>query len=336
MAEFIGSSSWTGSSDPFASYTNTAMQTDDIDCKCIAGANPLSISASSPIVDTVCKRRLPSGSFSNFAIVIGASALSTQDLICFFPEFKIATGMSFSVEMKLIFDDNTYPPERASTSTKYTSRFRTTSNTLSYSGSTPNMNSTYVKGFSSSESPNFYSSVTSVGSTFTGSYTLSGSWSSVVSALNTPFLYINFKSAGPIPIYDFCSNTANFLQCRVYTTHAYVVVAELKSTSTTSYSISNAGVGLLYPPSQFSSSGDFGATIYIGTDRWYASSSLGRSRSNLAPISDNTFMVYSDIYGSKRSNYNTNIFFAINPSSQTLYNNAITGSKMVISWSGLT
>ena len=58
--------------------------------------------------------------------------------------------MSFNIEFKLVFDENTYPPERASGSAKYTSRFRVTSNTLSFSGNTPNMNSTYVKGFSSS------------------------------------------------------------------------------------------------------------------------------------------------------------------------------------------
>ena len=175
-----------------------------------------------------------------------------------------------------------------------------------------------------------------MGSSFTGSYTLSGSWSSIVSAQSTPNLYINFKSAGPVPIFDFCSDAATFLECRVYMTHVYVVVAKLKSTSTTSYSISNGGVSLNYPPSQFSSTGAFGASIYIGTDRWYASSSLSRSRNNLAPISDNSFLVFSDIYGSKRSNYNTNIFFSINPSDQYFFNHALTGSKMVISWSGLT
>ena len=116
----------------------------------------------------------------------------------------------------------------------------------------------------------------------------------------------------------------------------YVIVAQLKSTSTNTFSISNGGVNLNYPPSQFSSTSMFGANIYIGTDRWYAYSTRSRSQSSLAPISDNSFLVFSDIYGSKRSNYNTNIFFSINPNGQFLYNNAITGSKMVISWSGLT
>ena len=244
--------------------------------------------------------------------------------------------MSFNVEFKLVFDENTYPPERATTTTKYTSRFRVQSNTLTYSGATPNMNSTYVKGFSSSESPNFYASSKTVGSSHTGTYSLSGSWNIISSALGTPYLYVNFKRAGPIPIFDFCSDTANFLQCRVYTNHVYVIVAELKSTSTTSYTITSGGVTLNYPPDQFSSSGSYGANIYLGTDRWYVSSSLSRSKTSLAPIADNSFLVFSDIYGSKRSNYNTNIFFSINPAGQSINNFALTGSKMVISWSGLT
>jgi len=117
-----------------------------------------------------------------------------------------------------------------------------------------------------------------------------------------------------------------------------VVVAKLKASSTTSYSITNGGATLLYPPSQFSISSYYGAKIYVGiwNDRWYASSSLSRSQSSLAPISSNNFQVFSDFYGSKRAGYQTNIFFSINTNGQTLYNYAQTGSKIVISWSGLT
>jgi hypothetical protein len=152
----------------------------------------------------------------------------------------------------------------------------------------------------------------------------------------TPTLYINFQSAGPIPIYQFCSDTAVYSECRVYTSHVYVVVAKLKTTSTSTYSISNGGNTLLYPPSQFSISSSYGAKIYLGTDRWYVSSTLSRSKTSLAPISSNSFLVFSDIYGSKRAGYKTNILFSINTNGQTFYSYAQTGSKMVISWSGLT
>ena len=173
-----------------------------------------------------------------------------------------------------------------------------------------------------------------MGSSFTGTYTLSGSWSG---ALSTPYMYINFKSAGPIPISSFCSDQTIFLQCRVYTSLVYIVVAQLKSTSISSYSISNGGNALSYPPSQFSVSSNYGATIYIGSSgQWSYSSSLGRSQSSLTPISSNSFLVYSDVYGSRRSSYQTNIFISVNPNGQTLYNYALTNSMMVISLGGLT
>lgn len=85
LAEFIGTSSWTGAGNPFASYTNPGIDSDELACKCISGSNPLTVSASSSIIDTVCKRRVPTGTFTNFAIIVQASATANQDLICFFP-----------------------------------------------------------------------------------------------------------------------------------------------------------------------------------------------------------------------------------------------------------
>lgn len=331
LAEFIGSAGWTSGNDPFT-YTNQGINNDYLACKCIAGTSPLTISTSSPIIDTTCKRRLPSGTFTNYAILIGASASATQDLICFLPEFTISAGMSFSVQFKLIYEDN-YPNERTSGSTVYSSVFRVSSNNLDFTALTPNMNTTYVSGFSSSEGTNFYASTTNVGSTFTGTYSLSGDWGT---NFNTPYIYIYFKKAGPIPIQSFCSDTNTYLQCRVYTDRLYLIVAQLKSTSVRSYSITNAGTPLKYPPSQYSVTSAYGATIYVGSGSWSRSSSLGRSKSSLAPVSTNSFLVFSDIYGSKRASYGTNIFFSVNPAGQTLFNYAQTGSKMIISWSSLT
>jgi len=57
LAEFIGSTSgWTTTAEPFQ-YTNTAVPNDNIACKCVAGASPISVSASSPFVDSNCIRR---------------------------------------------------------------------------------------------------------------------------------------------------------------------------------------------------------------------------------------------------------------------------------------
>ena len=333
LAEFISTSGWTGSNQPFATYTNTNVQTDFVACKCIAGSSPLTTSASSPYVDTICKRRLPTASFGNYAILIGVSAAKNQDLMCFFPEFMITTSTVFRVQFKLIHGD-TYPDERLSAATtKYSSKFRIQSNLLNFTTSTPNMNSSYVTSFSSSQSTNFYASTKNVGSSFTNTYTLSGSWGS---GLTSPYIYINFMAAGPIPIDAFCSDPTIYLQCRVYKSIVNIVVAQLKL-SVSSYSISNGGNPLSYPSSQFSASSAYGASIYVTSGgQWQYTSGLSRSKSSLTPISTNTFLVYSDVYGSSRSSYATNIFFSVNPSGQTLYNYALTGSMMVISWSGLT
>ena len=102
-------------------------------------------------MDAVCKRRLPADHLNNYAILVKANALANQDLKCFFPAWNIVAGTSVQAEFKLVYGETT-PEERFSwtVSTKYWSRFRVTSNTLSFSGSTPNMNSSYVKSFSSS------------------------------------------------------------------------------------------------------------------------------------------------------------------------------------------
>jgi hypothetical protein len=114
------------------------------------------------------------------------------------------------------------------------------------------------------------------------------------------------------------------------------VVAQFKL-SVDSYSISNNGNSLSYPSSQFSVNSTYGANIYIlSGSQWSYSSSLTRSKSSLTPISTNSFLAYSDVYGSGRSSYQTNVFFSVNTNGQTLYNNALTGSMMVISLSGLT
>lgn len=154
--------------------------------------------------------------------------------------------------------------------------------------------------------------------------------------MNSPYIYINFQSAGPIPINNFCSDLNVFLQCRVYTNLIYVVVAQLKSTSVSSFNISNSGTPLFYPPSQTSLS-NYGAKIYVGVGTWQYSTSISRSQSNLTPLSSSSlFNVYSDKYGSNKVGYQANLFFSFNPTGQFLYNNFVTGSQLVISWSGLT
>lgn len=114
------------------------------------------------------------------------------------------------------------------------------------------------------------------------------------------------------------------------------MVAQFKSTSVSSFTLQPGSSTLYYPLSQFRDSGNYGANIYVGTGNWQYITSISRSQSNLMPISTNTFLVYSDTYGSNRASYQTNIYFAMNTNGQYLYNYIGTGSQIVISWSGLT
>lgn len=115
-----------------------------------------------------------------------------------------------------------------------------------------------------------------------------------------------------------------------------MIVARLRSTSVSSFTLINGANSLLYPPSQTSLS-NYGLNVYIGTGSWQYSGSRSRSSSNLSPLtSSSLFNIYSDKYGSNRATYNTLLFFSFNPSGQFLYNNILTGSQLVLSWSGLT
>ena len=66
--------------------------------------------------------------------------------MCFFPEFTVASGMSFSVQAKLVYGDN-YVPELVG-SNKYHSLYSVTSNTLTFSGSSPDMTFPYFSSLS--------------------------------------------------------------------------------------------------------------------------------------------------------------------------------------------
>jgi hypothetical protein len=109
----------------------------------------------------------------------------------------------------------------------------------------------------------------------------------------------------------------------------------MKASGVTSFNITNSGTSLLYPPSQ-TSLANYGAKIYVGLGSWQFYTTLSRSQSSLTPISTNTFNAFSDKYGSGRASYGALVFFVFNPAGQYLYSNVKTGSKLVISWSGLT
>lgn len=49
----------------------------------------------------------------------------------------------------------------------------------------------------------YYSSTVNVGTIYSDPYTLSASWSG---AYSSPYFYVNFNKAGPVPVFAFCSD----------------------------------------------------------------------------------------------------------------------------------
>ena len=92
---------------------------------------------------------------------------------------------------------------------------------------------------------------------------------------------------------------------------------------------------LYYPFSQ-SSQSSFDGFAYVGTTSWNRIRTFSRTKSNLAPISNNKFSVFTDKYGSSRFNYITNILISMNTNGKTLSNYGLTGSKIEVSFSSVT
>lgn len=329
LAEFIGSTSWTGTNDPFSSYVNTANTDESIECLCLSAVTTISITTTSPYVSANCIRRLPvSGGFNAYSILIDFNANVGESVRCYFPEFKIFTGMSFTVELKTIYG-NSYPPDLTG-GNQYGAVYRKSSSALSFIGSSPTMPGSAMSSLTETA---FYPSAVTVGSTFGSTYTVSGSWGS---ALSTPIVYINYRKAGPVPATSFCADSNVFLECRVYNNMLCVVVAKLKSTSTTTFSMSRGSMDIFYPSAQFSDSSLYNAIVYVGNGQWLYTSSISRSQSNLAPISSNTFLAYSDFYGSSRATFNNLIVLSMGLNGKTLYRYQDTGSKLYVTFAGIS
>ena len=215
--------------------------------------------------------------------------------------------MVVQAEVKVVYGDS-YPHD-IDGSREYGSMFRVTTNSLSFSGSSPSMSISTMSSLS--ESPNFYASSVTVGSGFSSTYQVSGSWGT---NYNAPYIYLNYRKAGPVPAASFCSDSNIFYECRVYNTQLNLVIAKIKSSSISSFTMSRGASDIFYPSSQSSESSKFSGYCYIGTTSWHYSRTLSRSQSSLAPISDNNFEVYSDLYGSSRATFLNNLIISLNPS----------------------
>lgn len=106
-----------------------------------------------------------------------------------------------------------------------------------------------------------------------------------------------------------------------------MVVAKFKSSSVGSFSMTQGSDDMFYPSSQ-SSESSFDGFAYIGTTNWERIRTFTRTKSNLAPISNNKFSIFTDKYGSSRYNYATNILISMNINGKTLYNYLNSGSKI--------
>ncbi len=114
-----------------------------------------------------------------------------------------------------------------------------------------------------------------------------------------------------------------------------LVVAKLKSNSATSFSMSRGSSDITYPSSQYSDSSVYNGILYIGSGQWTYSATISRTQANLAPISSNTFSVYSDLYGTTKATYPSIVIISMGMSGKTLYRYLDTGSKLVVSFTGI-
>lgn len=100
--------------------------------------------------------------------------------------------------------------------------------------------------------------------------------------------------------------------------------------------MSRGSSDITYPSSQWSDSSAFSGIIYIGSGQWTYSATITRNQGSLAPISNNVFNVYSDLYGTSRSSYTSIVLISMGMSGKTLYRYLDTGSKLVVTFTGIS
>lgn len=235
-------------------------------------------------------------------------------------EFKVIYGESF--------------PSFNPGSAGYGGFYKTvSSNSLSFAGAVPDMGVSYVSSLNSfSESPNLYASATYVQSSYGSTYTISITYAS---PQNRPYVYLNLNSGGPVATEDYCLDTNLFVECRAYNTYINVLVFRMKSTSVNSITLNVTNA--TYPTSQYYDSTKYNMNVYItnSAGQYVYSGSLTHTKANLLPLAP-AFTVYNDLYGSNKVGYKTNLLITFSMGSQTFYNNYNTGSKAVITFSGIT
>ncbi len=170
--------------------------------------------------------------------------------------------MAFQVQFKTIYGDS-YPIDLIGGTTKYGSMYTLTAPLLDLTGTTPNLGGSYTNPWSSFND-NLFTSAVTVGTKFNGIYSLTGDWGANIV---NPYMYINFKQAGPIPVFSFCSDSNIYFECRVYSKLINLVVAKFKSSSARTFSMTQGSYDLYYPPHQLNDL-TFAGFAYVGATQW--------------------------------------------------------------------
>jgi hypothetical protein len=227
--------------------------------------------------------------------------------------------------MKLI-TVNSFPYYVAGTGTYYGGYNKIISgNTL-----TPT-SSAVTSGLGVYETPSVYpgAPLKYVGSTLTGAYSITVPFS-IVTDPYTPYIYIKFQSGGPIPLHDLCGNNGIFQECRAYSRFLiYVIAAQLFIPE---YTVDFVKVATLsYPTSRSVRALEYDTIIYVERYGYYQTSGViprTQSQLNVRPV---LFYAYPDLFGTAKSNYQTNIIFSFGMAGRNL-NPASTGARFVINW----
>lgn len=198
--------------------------------------------------------------------------------------FKVVTGLGFSNFPTLSGNTNLVG-----------SQFETVSNTITASAAGS------LTTITNSES-SVYGSAKTVGSTQSGSYTLT---LNLNANLANPFAYVQFNSAGPVPDSSMCANSFSFTDCRVYNGINSLVVARSASSSTNSLVLASSATAITYPAGYSSNSANYTVTALVGSGSSYSrTSTVSRTQANLVPAVT-TVYAQQDFFTSKKSGYNS-------------------------------
>lgn len=179
-----------------------------IECQCFSGVGPLALSSTTPFAAATCYRRLPPTTSDTYSITVDVNVPASQDVTCYFPEWKIIAGHTIQPEFKTIYGLS-FPKAIPGSASYGGFHKRLSSNSIVLTGSVPDMGSSYVSSVSNMyESTNLYASATTVQTTTSTAHTIT---IVLPAAQNRPYIYLDLNNAGPVANTAFCLDTNSFL-----------------------------------------------------------------------------------------------------------------------------